>query len=149
MSFPLTLSLSFSQHKKLSFPTLPQLLPPSPPKPPLITTTISFQHYHYNSLFVTTKAPLPLPQPCFFPNTPTTFLHHLYHKPSPTPSQYPFHQHHRYDPQTNRWGKVASMGTRRLGVGVAVLNGFLYAVGGSDGSAPLNTGGYLLVTIMN
>lgn len=32
------------------------------------------------------------------------------------------------------------MSTRRLGVGVAVLNGNLYAVGGSDGTSPLNTG---------
>ena len=46
----------------------------------------------------------------------------------------------RYDPQTNRWTKVASMCTRRLGVGVAVLGGYLYAVGGSDGTSPLNTG---------
>lgn len=50
----------------------------------------------------------------------------------------------RYSPQTNRWSKVASMSTRRLGVGVAVLCGCLYAVGGSDGSSPLNTG--LIVT---
>ncbi|XP_046565555.1 kelch-like protein 20 [Haliotis rubra] len=45
----------------------------------------------------------------------------------------------RYDPQTNKWAKVASMSTRRLGVGVAVLCSFLYAVGGSDGTCPLNT----------
>ncbi len=32
------------------------------------------------------------------------------------------------------------MSTRRLGVGVAVLGGALYAVGGSDGTSPLNTG---------
>jgi len=48
----------------------------------------------------------------------------------------------RYDPQTNRWARAASMSTRRLGVGVAVLNGYLYAVGGSDGTSPLNTGLY-------
>jgi len=35
------------------------------------------------------------------------------------------------------------MSTRRLGVGVAVLNGYLYAVGGSDGTSPLNTGLYI------
>jgi kelch-like protein 20 len=46
----------------------------------------------------------------------------------------------RYDPQLNKWAKVASMSTRRLGVGVAVLMGYLYAVGGSDGTSPLNTG---------
>ena len=36
------------------------------------------------------------------------------------------------------------MSTRRLGVGVAVLAGYLYAVGGSDGTSPLNTGTRLL-----
>jgi kelch-like protein 20 len=45
----------------------------------------------------------------------------------------------RYDPKENRWTRVAPMSTRRLGVAVAVLNGFLYAVGGSDGTSPLNT----------
>ena len=48
----------------------------------------------------------------------------------------------RYNPQTNRWIKVTSMNTRRLGVGVAVLGGFLYAIGGSDGAAPLCSGMY-------
>lgn len=47
---------------------------------------------------------------------------------------------HRYDPKENKWTRVASMSTRRLGVAVAVLGGFLYAVGGSDGTSPLNTG---------
>ena len=32
------------------------------------------------------------------------------------------------------------MGTKRLGVAVAVLDGHLYAIGGSDGQSPLNTG---------
>lgn len=45
----------------------------------------------------------------------------------------------RYDPKENKWSKVASMNTRRLGVAVAVLGGYLYAVGGSDGQMPLNT----------
>jgi kelch-like protein 20 len=45
----------------------------------------------------------------------------------------------RYDPKENKWTKVASMMTRRLGVAVAVLNGYLYAIGGSDGQCPLNT----------
>ena len=31
------------------------------------------------------------------------------------------------------------MSTRRLGVAVAVLDGSLYAIGGSDGTSPLNT----------
>lgn len=42
-----------------------------------------------------------------------------------------------YDPASNTWKAVAPMGNRRLGVGVAVTGGCLYAVGGSDGSAPL------------
>ena len=46
----------------------------------------------------------------------------------------------RYDPSTQRWTRVTSMGTKRLGVAVAVLDGFLYAIGGSDGQCPLNTG---------
>ena len=45
----------------------------------------------------------------------------------------------RYDPKENKWNKVTSMMTRRLGVAVAVLNGYLYAIGGSDGTCPLNT----------
>ncbi|KOB72232.1 Kelch-like protein diablo, partial [Operophtera brumata] len=44
-----------------------------------------------------------------------------------------------YEPKDNRWTKVAPMTTRRLGVAVSVLGGMLYAVGGSDGQAPLNT----------
>ena len=39
------------------------------------------------------------------------------------------------------------MSTRRLGVGVAVLATYLYAVGGSDGTSPLNTGQYAVVRI--
>ena len=46
----------------------------------------------------------------------------------------------RYDPSTQRWSRVTSMGTKRLGVAVAVLDGHLYAIGGSDGQSPLNTG---------
>ena len=45
----------------------------------------------------------------------------------------------RYDPNTNRWSKVATMSTKRLGVAVAVLGGYLYAIGGSDGTSPLNS----------
>lgn len=36
----------------------------------------------------------------------------------------------RYDPKENKWSKVAPMTTRRLGVAVAVLGGYLYAIGG-------------------
>lgn len=54
----------------------------------------------------------------------------------------------RYDPQTNRWTKVAPMSTKRLGVAVAVLGSYLYAMGGSDGTSPLNTGRYSLITVI-
>ena len=36
---------------------------------------------------------------------------------------------------TNQWSNIASMSTRRSSVGVAILNGCLYAVGGYDGVA--------------
>ncbi|EDO29422.1 predicted protein [Nematostella vectensis] len=45
----------------------------------------------------------------------------------------------RYDPETNEWSYVASMGARRGGVGVATLHGCLYATGGYDGTSNLST----------
>ena len=47
----------------------------------------------------------------------------------------------RYDPVTNEWTFVASMGARRGGVGVATLGGCLYATGGYDGTSNLSTSG--------
>jgi kelch-like protein 20 len=45
-----------------------------------------------------------------------------------------------YDPQSsNEWHIVASMGKRRCGVGVGVLNNQIYAIGGHDGSTYLNS----------
>ena len=44
-----------------------------------------------------------------------------------------------YDPTSNCWQTVSPMRVKRLGVGVAVLGGYLYAVGGSDGSTPLSS----------
>src|SRR5436305_14097785 len=38
-----------------------------------------------------------------------------------------------YDPVANSWTTKASMPTRRGGLGVGVVNGVLYAVGGEDG----------------
>jgi len=38
----------------------------------------------------------------------------------------------RYDPATNAWEEVAPMGTARHALGVAVLDGKLYAVGGKS-----------------
>jgi hypothetical protein len=45
----------------------------------------------------------------------------------------------KYEPQTNEWRLVAPMSKRRCGVGVAVLNDLLYAVGGHDGQSYLNS----------
>lgn len=47
----------------------------------------------------------------------------------------------RYNPVTNEWTFVASMGARRGGVGVATLGGCLYATGGYDGASNLSTSG--------
>ncbi|XP_071824910.1 kelch-like protein 18 [Apostichopus japonicus] len=44
-----------------------------------------------------------------------------------------------YDPATNTWKEMKSMTTPRSRVGVTVLNGKLYAVGGYDGISRLNT----------
>ena len=46
---------------------------------------------------------------------------------------------YRYDPHTNKWMEVAPMAKRRAGVGLAALNGYLYAVGGFDDASPLET----------
>lgn len=46
---------------------------------------------------------------------------------------------HRYDPHINKWMEVAPMAKRRAGVGLAALNGYLYAVGGFDDASPLET----------
>lgn len=45
----------------------------------------------------------------------------------------------RFDAQTIDWKMVAPMSKRRCGVGVAVLNDLLYAVGGHDGQSYLNS----------
>ena len=45
----------------------------------------------------------------------------------------------RYDPQTNQWSSdVAPTSSCRTSVGVAVLDGYMYAVGGQDGVSCLN-----------
>ena len=45
----------------------------------------------------------------------------------------------RYDPQTNQWSSdVAPTSSCRTSVGVAVLDNFMYAVGGQDGVSCLN-----------
>lgn len=45
----------------------------------------------------------------------------------------------RFDPQTNQWSNdVAPTSSCRTSVGVAVLDGCLFAVGGQDGISCLN-----------
>ena len=44
-----------------------------------------------------------------------------------------------YDPIVNRWTKQEPMHVLRSRVGVAVLKGRLYAIGGYDGTDRLNT----------
>lgn len=51
----------------------------------------------------------------------------------------------RFDPQTNDWKMVSPMSKRRCGVGVAVLNDLLYAVGGMN-SSPI---GHILRYLLN
>lgn len=45
----------------------------------------------------------------------------------------------RWDPDHRNWTLVSPMSKRRCGVGVAVLDGLLYAVGGHDGTSYLNS----------
>lgn len=44
-----------------------------------------------------------------------------------------------YDPEVDRWTTVQPMHAKRLGVGVAVVNRLLYAIGGFDGQERLPT----------
>ena len=46
----------------------------------------------------------------------------------------------RFDPEEDRWTSVKPMHTKRLGVGVAVVNRLLYVVGGYDGTERLGSG---------
>lgn len=54
-------------------------------------------------------------------------------------NQYVFFLLCRYDPERDQWQLVAPMLTRRIGVGVAVINRLLYAVGGFDGANRLSS----------
>ena len=44
-----------------------------------------------------------------------------------------------FDPESNQWSPVVAMNSRRSGVGLAVVNGQLFAVGGFDGTTYLKT----------
>ena len=44
-----------------------------------------------------------------------------------------------YDPSSNTWRSMSPMKHKRLGLGVTATGGCLYAVGGSDGTAPLSS----------
>lgn len=44
-----------------------------------------------------------------------------------------------YNPRTDRWTLVAEMCVRRCGVGIGILDGAMYAVGGWNGSASLKS----------
>jgi hypothetical protein len=50
------------------------------------------------------------------------------------------HTDSRFDPEEDRWTSVKPMHTKRLGVGVAVVNRLLYAIGGYDGNERLGSG---------
>ena len=45
----------------------------------------------------------------------------------------------RYDPFTNEWQSVCKLNTPRHRLGVAAIDGFIYAVGGSDGMIHLDS----------
>lgn len=46
---------------------------------------------------------------------------------------------HRYDPLANKWTRLADLPTKRCALGVAYLNGKIYAAGGADNKNPLST----------
>ena len=45
----------------------------------------------------------------------------------------------RYDPNVNQWISVSPMLTRRKHLGVAVVDDFIFSVGGRDEHSELNT----------
>lgn len=45
----------------------------------------------------------------------------------------------RYDPDEDQWSAVKPMKNKRLGVGLAVVNRILYAIGGYDGEKRHNS----------
>lgn len=45
-----------------------------------------------------------------------------------------------YNPQTRQWTYITSMNTARSGVSLVEHKGYLYALGGFNGTTRLNTG---------
>ena len=45
----------------------------------------------------------------------------------------------RYDPENNSWEMVAPMADKRINFGVGVLHGFIYVVGGHNGTMHLSS----------
>ncbi|KKT40338.1 MAG: Kelch repeat type 1-containing protein [Candidatus Collierbacteria bacterium GW2011_GWA2_46_26] len=45
---------------------------------------------------------------------------------------------HKYNPETDRWQRLADMPTKRCALGLAYLDGKIYAVGGADNKRPLS-----------
>ena len=52
---------------------------------------------------------------------------------------FPFFQVEQYDPSSDTWTTTTSMIEHRSSVGVGVLDGLLYAVGGYNGQTTVNT----------
>jgi N-acetylneuraminic acid mutarotase len=46
---------------------------------------------------------------------------------------------HCYEPQSNSWHRLADLPTKRCALGVAYLNGKIYAAGGADNKTPLSS----------
>jgi len=44
-----------------------------------------------------------------------------------------------YNPSLDKWNLVEKMSNRRYNLGVAVWDGIMYAVGGTNGSTPLKS----------
>jgi kelch-like protein 2/3 len=44
-----------------------------------------------------------------------------------------------YNPSLDKWSSVAKMSNRRYNIGVGVLDGIMYAIGGYNGLIPLKS----------
>ena len=82
--------------------------------------------YNYSSPSYLSLPPLSSP-----PHSLSPLSLSLFPSPSPSLPFLPLSTH----TDSNQWCNIASMSTRRSSVGVAILNGCVYAVGGYDGVA--------------